>query len=75
MKLQSMVCARFSFFRYGLTSMAKTQAGALREGVERYRDDDITVKVFEMTLRNEVRNFFFFFIKIWCKELIVFGHA
>lgn len=40
--------------RYGLTSTAKAQATALRKGVEKYRDEDNTVKVFEMTLRNEV---------------------
>lgn len=34
--------------------MAKTQATALRKGVEKYRDDDNAVKVFELTLRNEV---------------------
>lgn len=41
--------------RYGLTSMARAQAAALRLGVQRYRDADNAVKVFEMTLRNEVR--------------------
>lgn len=34
--------------------MAKAQATALRKGVERNRDDDNAVKVFELTLRNEV---------------------
>lgn len=42
-------------YRHGLTSMARAQATALRVGVERFRDNDNTVKVFEMTLRNEVR--------------------
>lgn len=45
----------FVFHRHGLTSMARAQAAALRSGVERFRKNDNTVKVFEMTLRNEVR--------------------
>lgn len=35
--------------------MARAQAAALRNGVEKFRDNDNAVKVFEMTLRNEVR--------------------
>eukprot|EP00903_Cladosiphon_okamuranus_P006338 g6208.t2 len=48
----------FLVHRYGLTSMAKAQATALRKGVEKFRDDDNTVKVFELTLRNEVHEGF-----------------
>ncbi|CAN0403348.1 unnamed protein product, partial [Pylaiella littoralis] len=44
----------FLVHRHGLTSMARAQAAALRSGVERFRENDNTVKVFEMTLRNEV---------------------
>ncbi|CAB1118558.1 unnamed protein product [Ectocarpus sp. CCAP 1310/34] len=57
-RLPSQTLARhlddFLVHRYGLTSMARAQAAALRLGVQRYRDADNTVKVFEMTLRNEV---------------------
>eukprot|EP00752_Nemacystus_decipiens_P014257 g12678.t1 len=44
----------FLVHRYGLTSRAKAQATALRKGVEKYRDNDNAVKVFELTLRHEV---------------------
>ncbi|CAN0514623.1 unnamed protein product, partial [Ectocarpus sp. 12 AP-2014] len=57
-RLPSQTLARhlddFLVHRYGLTSMARAQAAALRVGVQRYRDADNAVKVFEMTLRNEV---------------------
>lgn len=35
--------------------MARIQAAALWEGVEAFRDEDNSVKVFEMILRHEVR--------------------
>ncbi|CAM9487950.1 unnamed protein product [Ectocarpus sp. 13 AM-2016] len=57
-RLPSQTLARhlddFLVHRYGLTSMARAQAAALRLGVQRYRDADNAVKVFDMTLRNEV---------------------
>lgn len=43
-----------AFYRYGMTPMARLQAAALREGVDKFREEDNSVKVFEMTLRNEV---------------------
>ncbi|CAM9689410.1 unnamed protein product, partial [Scytosiphon promiscuus] len=44
----------FLIHRYGLTLMAKDQAAALRRGMDKFRDNDNAVKVFELTLRNEV---------------------
>ena len=54
LKLERIFCCVALEYRYGLTSRAKAQAAALRIGVEKYRDDDNAVKVFELTLRNEV---------------------
>ncbi|CAN0278384.1 unnamed protein product, partial [Hapterophycus canaliculatus] len=57
-RLPSQTLARhledFLTHRYGLTSMAKAQAAALRRGIDRFRDIDNAVKVFDLTLRNEV---------------------
>lgn len=54
LKLKRTFCCVALEYRYGLTSRAKAQAAALRIGVEKYRDDDNAVKVFELTLRHEV---------------------